>query len=167
MRRVCAILLACGTFAPCALAGDHAFAEIVGAISSEYHARPVHIPFFGLAKTVVFVARPAGTRQIDIAIFEDLETEGHDSAALARRISEMAAPGWKPFVQVRSNVTGETTLVFVQSEKAGTRLLVAALQRREATVVQLKVNPDALRRWLDDPAGEIANTAPRGGESEP
>jgi hypothetical protein len=166
MRAACGILLALG-FAATAGAADREFAEIVREISAEYHTRPVHIPLFGLVKTVTFVAHPAGAKQLDLAVFEDLDTEGHDSAALARRIGQIAGAAWKPFVQVRSgrNGHGETTLIYMRCEKSDVRLLITTIEPREATVVELKVHPEALRRWMDHPGSNAGNLTTE--DSEP
>ncbi len=159
MRTVCGILLVLAGCATGARAADPEFAAIVRAISSEYHAQPMHIPLFGLVKTVTFVARPAGAKSLDLAVFEDLDTEGHDAAGLARRISQIAGASWKPFVQVRSNRAGnnETVLVFMRWEKADAHLLVTAIESHEATVVHVKLKPAELRRWAENPAGEASN----------
>jgi hypothetical protein len=155
MRPVWRILLVLCGLATVAGAVDREFADIVREISAEYHTRPVHIPLFGLVKTVTFVAHPAGTKQLDLAVFEDLDTEGHDNAALARRIGHIAGAAWKPFVQVRSGGSGrqETTLIFMKCEKSDVHLLIATLEGREATVMHVKVHPEALRQWVDHPGG--------------
>ena len=72
-------------------------------------------------------------------------------------------------IQVRSNRMGhaETTLVFMRGEKADVRLLVTAIEPREATVVELKVNPTALRRWLDHPSREMSSVQNVNDDSEP
>lgn len=129
-------------------AADREFRDIVQAISDHYHTRPTRIQFFGLVNAVTFVARPAGTSHIDLAVFEDLE--GTMDAGQLRRI---VGHGWKPFVQVVSHRKGqeETTLIYMRSEGRDTRLLITTIEHREATVVQLKLNVDALRRWMDDP----------------
>jgi hypothetical protein len=168
MRAACGILLWLG-FAGTASAVDRGFADIVREISAEYHTNPIHIPLFGLVKTVTFVAHPGGTKQLDLAVFEDLDTEGHDSAALARRIGQIAGAAWKPFVQVRSGRNGhqESTLIFMRCEKSDANLLIVTLEPREATVVHVKVHPEALRRWIDHPAGEASNFGTRTNDSEP
>lgn len=169
MRFGCGILLLLGGFATTAGAADREFADIVREISAEYHTRPLHIPLFGVVKVVTFVAHPAGTKQLDLAVFEDIETEGHDSAALARRIGRIAGAAWKPFVQVRSGHNGhqETTLIFMRCDKSDAHLLIATLEPREATVVHVKVHPEALRRWMDHPAGEMSKRGNLTNDSEP
>jgi hypothetical protein len=166
MRAASGILLVLG-LAATATAADREFADIVREISAEYHTHPVHIPLFGLVKTVTFVAHPAGTKQLDLAVFDDLDTEGHDSAALARRIGQIAGTSWKPFVKVRSGRNGhsEMTLIFMKCEKSDAQLLITTIEPREATVVHVKVHPEALRRWIDHPGLNLGNLT--GEDSEP
>ena len=145
-----AALLCCGG----AQAADRGFKEIVQAISDEYGTRPTHIPLFGLVKAVTGVERQAGAKNLDVAIFEDLPAPrtGRD---LAVRLKEIAGHAWKPFVDVRSRKSGdeETTLVFLRADGKDIELLVATIERTEATVVKLSLNEKGLRRWLSDPAG--------------
>lgn len=145
MNRILLTLLLTAIAAP---AADREFRDIVHAISDHYHTNPTHIPFFGLVNAATFVARPAGMRHIDLAVFENLH--GTMDPNVVRNI---VGPSWKPFVQVLSRRKGseETTLIYMRNEGADTRLLITAIERGEATVVQLKMNAEALRRWMDDP----------------
>lgn len=128
-------------------AADRGFREVVTAISDRYHTQPTRIPFFGLVNAFTFVARPAGTSHIDLAIFENLNGRLDPS-----EIRQIVGGSWKPFVQSYSRKSHETTLIFLRSEGRDIRMLITSLERNEATVVELKLNPDALRRWMDDPA---------------
>jgi len=127
----------------CAMANatDREFKDVVAAISDEFHTRPLHIPFFGLVNVVTYVARPAGTKHIDLAVFENL-----DSRDLPQAIRRAVGGAWKPFVQVWSH--RETVLVYVRMEGRDCKLLVTSIEPNEATVVQLRLNPEALQRWL-------------------
>src|SRR5689334_21259181 len=55
-------------------AADREFRDVVDAISTQFQTRPLHIPMFGLVNLVTYVARPAGTRHIDLAVFENLDS---------------------------------------------------------------------------------------------
>src|SRR5437016_3946483 len=115
-----------------AQAADREFTDVVHAISAEFRTRPMHIPLFGLVNAVAFVVRPAGAKHIDLAVFENLDTRGSDVGASIR-----AAVGgsWKPFIQVRSSKHGsdETVLVYMRPHGSDCKLLVATVERREAT----------------------------------
>ncbi len=152
---LCVCALGCGA----ARATDREFKDIVAAISEEFHARPVHIPLFGMVNVVAYLVRPAGTKHIDIAIFENLNSRGRlktrDSKDpdLAQEIRGAVGNAWKPFVQVWSRGKGhnETVLVYMKSEGRDCKLLVTSVEPNEATVVEIKLNPAGLQRWLASP----------------
>jgi len=72
--------LTCCVGALTAHAADREFRTIVDAISSEYHTSPVHIPMFGLVNMVTFFVKPAGTKHIDLAVFDNLRDHSRAAA---------------------------------------------------------------------------------------
>jgi hypothetical protein len=136
-------------------AADREFTRIVNAISREFHTRPTHLPMFGFVNVAMFVARPEGMRHLDFATFEHLNSSGRAGGDLPRAILEAAGSAWKPFVQVFSRRKGEaeTVFVFMRPDGEDCRLLVASVEKTEATVVQMKLNAKALSRWLSEPRG--------------
>jgi len=134
-------------------AADREFTEVVRVISDEFHTRPTSIPFFGLVNVVTAVVHPAGAKHIDLAIFEHLGSHDRDGRALSESILNAVGRSWKPFVQVRSRKNGheENVFVYMRQEGRDWKLLVTAVERDEATVVQLKLNADALARWVASP----------------
>jgi hypothetical protein len=148
MRTVAAGLL----FTIYASAADREFRDVVDAISDRVHQRPMHIPMFGLVNFVTYIARPAGTKHIDLAVFEDIRGWGN-SRALADSIRDAVGGAWKPFVQTRS--ADEVVFVYMRPVGNDCKLLVVSVERHEATVVQLELNPDALARWVTLPRESI------------
>ena len=141
---IVSLLASCAAYAT-----DREFKDIVNAISDEFHTRPMKIPFFGLVNVVTFVARPAGTKHINLAVFENLDTRDREGRDLVRSIKRSVGGAWKPFVQVWSNRGHEeTVLVYVRGEGKDCRFLITTIEPNEATVVELKVNPEALQKWL-------------------
>lgn len=134
-------------------AADREFTDVVRVISDEFHTRPLSIPFFGLVNVVAAVAHPAGARHIDLAVFENLQSRDRDGRNLPESILNAVGRSWKPFVQVRSHRKGheETVLVYMRQQGKDWKLLITAVERNEATVVQLLLNPDALARWMAAP----------------
>jgi hypothetical protein len=153
MRTLRLAFVACAFACTAVHATDREFKEIVSAISDEFHTRPVHIPLFGLVNMVTFVARPAGTKHIDLAVFENLGNHDRSGRELAQAVRSAVGAGWKPFVQVWSHHGGqeETVLVYMRMEGHDCKLLVTSIEPNEATVVQLKLNPDTLQKWLVSP----------------
>lgn len=136
-----------------AQAADREFNEVVRTISDEFHTRPTSIPMFGLVNIFTAAVHPAGTRHIDLAIFEHLSSHDREGRNLGESLLNAVGRSWKPFVQVRSHRNGkdETVLVYMRQEGKEWKLLVTAVEQDEATVVQLLLNPDALARWMASP----------------
>src|SRR5713226_6601772 len=101
-----------------ALAADREFQDIVRAISDEFHASPIRIPMFGIVNVFAFVARPAGTRHIDLAVFEGLNSRDRAGNDLPEAIRNAVGRSWKPFVGVHSRRKGQegTVLVYMRPE---------------------------------------------------
>jgi hypothetical protein len=128
---------------------EHEFSDIVRAVSDELHARPLSIPFFGLVNFATSLAQPAGVKHLDLAVFENLDLGEHAVKDVAELIRKSAGGRWKPFVQVRSR--DETVIVYMQEDRADCKLLVTTVEAGEVTLVQVKLNPEGLQVWLDEP----------------
>ena len=151
MRTLRNVLIACALASGAAHATDRQFKDVVNAIADEFHTRPTHIPFFGLVNAVTFVARPAGTKHIELAVFENLDSRDRDEHDLSQSIRRAVGGAWKPFVQVWSRHGEETVFVFVRAEGHDCRFLVTTIGPNEATVVELRLNPEGLQKWLMSP----------------
>jgi hypothetical protein len=150
-----ALMVAAGWMLSCAVlqGAEREFDDIVRAISDQFHTRPLHIPFLGLLNLATFVAHPAGVKHLDIAVFENLDVDGHAARDVAEAIRKSADHSWRPFVQVRSWNHGhdETVIVYMGDAGADCKLLVMTLEPGEATVVEVKLNPEGLQVWLNRP----------------
>lgn len=149
MRYLLALALSCSA----AFAVERDFGDVVRALSSELHSRPARIPLMSLVNAFTFVARPAGARHLDFAIFEHAGTANRSEHDLMQSVRNAVGRGWAPFVTVRSRRPGQSELVMVymRTEGRDCRLLVASAEHDQTVVVELKVNPDALRQWISDP----------------
>jgi hypothetical protein len=148
------IVVAAGMFSCAVMQGaERTFDDIVQAISDEFHTRPLHIPFLGLLNFAAFTTHPAGAKHIDLAVFENLP--GKEGSI--RRLSEAirsAKRGWHPFVEVHGHA--ESVLVYIAEDGNDCKLLVASMEPGEVTVVELKLNPEALQVWLREPEKSAA-----------
>jgi hypothetical protein len=153
MRALRILMVASALCCPAAFGVDRQFGDIVRAISDEFGTRPTQIPLFGLVNAVTFVVRPAGTSHIDLAVFEHLDARNRTGRDLQDIVQKAVGRGWTPFVQVHSRRHGqeEVVLVYMRPEGRDCRLLVTSIEPTEATVVQLKLNPEGLQRWLNSP----------------
>jgi hypothetical protein len=154
-----ALIVAAGLMLSCAAVqgAERGFDEIVRAISDQLHARPLHIPFLGLVNLATFVARPAGVKHVDLAVFENLDLNEHTARDIAEAM-RATDRGWRPFVQVRSwkNGAPETVIVYLGGDQRDCKLLVMTLDPSEATVVEVRLNPEALQVWLNHPEDSVS-----------
>ena len=134
-----------------AMGGDNEFDHVVKAIESHYGTKQTHIPFMGLASFVVKVAHPAGTSALRLAVFEDLRIRGErDEAELDQFMRGLYSSSLHPMVRARSR-DGEMTYIYAGDAGKSTRLLIAAFDRTEATVVEVKVNVETLMKYVNHP----------------
>jgi hypothetical protein len=134
-----------GLLLPTALrAGE--FDWMVREFSRETGMKPLHIPFFGLAKFVVAAGHPAGTSELNLAVFEHADI---DSAEFIRITDSAVGSSWKPMVRVRSR-SGEATNIYARPSGKEMRVLIATLDHSDATFVEVRVEPEALLRFVDE-----------------
>ncbi|MFB3923412.1 MAG: hypothetical protein ACE145_16955 [Terriglobia bacterium] len=149
---VISILVLAGLLAvPTTARGDDPqFKAIVHRIQSHYHKRPMR--FMGLVSFIANRARPEGIRNIKLAIFEGLESSRHPTAPdLDAFMQGIAGPEFHPFVRVRSRHDGEQTYIYAKELGSDYELLVVTLEPGEAVVVKMRVNPDKMQDWMDEP----------------
>jgi hypothetical protein len=138
-----------------ALAGDREFDTIVRRVEARCDTSHTRIPFFGLANFVVKVVRPAGASDLKLAVFEDLHrplfTRQEDFTDL---MQGALGPDWRPFVRVQDRRNNEWTCIYSSISANHWKLLIATMERREATIVRIKLNPDGMMRWIEKPCHE-------------
>ena len=148
-----ALLLAATLLLPYATAhaNDKEFDAIAHHLKSHFNAKRRNVPFMGLAKLAVGVVRPAGVKSIKIAIFEELKFSGtEDGKTLALAMQNALGQEWQPLVRVRQR-NGEQTYVYARDEGKNIKLMVVSLQPEEAFVARVKISPDALARFVNNP----------------
>jgi hypothetical protein len=123
------------------------FDWIVRQISRETGARPVHIPFFGLARFVVRVGHPAGASDLHLAVFEDTHIA---PIRFNQLFDTTAGPAWNPVVRVRSRKNGESTNIYAREEGKHLRLLICTSEHGETTLVEIRVQPDKLMEVVEE-----------------
>jgi len=149
MRLACVALLVSVS----AIGADREFDRVVKRIESHYGTTRLHIPLMGVANFVVKVGRPAGASGFKIAVFQDLGSsrEHGDAADLERFMDGLATGDLHPLIRVRSQRSGESTYIFTGEVGKSTKMLIATFQRREATVIEVKVNMDTLMKTVASP----------------
>jgi hypothetical protein len=158
MKACASLLIACAALSASspAFAADREFQDIVKAISEQFGTKPIHIPMLGLARAVIAIAHPAGAKQLNIAIFQDLDERRGSGRDLLESVRLAVGREWQPFVQIRSD-RDQNMLVYMVGKGNDVRLLITTLQRDQAVVVEVKVSPEQMQKWITSP-----NDAARG-----
>jgi VWFA-related protein len=136
-----------------ALAKGKGFKDVVKHIETNYGAKKVRIPFLGLANFAVKLIRPAGVKGFKLAVFEDQNFSSREGAASFDAVMREAYnKDWRPMVQVSSKRNGAShTFIYVRSSGKDVQFALAVLEDREAVVLEVKFNPDAAARFLENP----------------
>lgn len=144
MRRPWTLLLAVVVLAPiAATAGD--FDRVVHEFSRQSGAAQTHIPFFWVARAAVAVAHPAGTSELNLAVFENAS---FDPDRFSQLTDHAVFGDWKPMIRVRSK-TGESTNIYAKPAGRNLHLLLATYQKNEATFMELSIEPQALMQFVE------------------
>lgn len=133
-------------------AADNEFGALVKHLEKHYNARRTRIPFLGLAGFIVKVVRPAGAKGFKLAVFEDQDfSRAADDTAFETVMGRALGDGWQPFVRVYSRRSGERAYIYAKQSGKDVQLMIATIEAREAVVMQVKLNPDTLAKWMEKP----------------
>ena len=130
-----------------AMAAEREFDRVVKAIESHYGTQHASVPLMGVANLFVKVARPAGTSSFHLAMFGNLNAAEDERDEFMDRLDMGRL---HPLVRVHSR-DGAATYILAGDPGKATRLLITTFSRDAAMVIEVKVNPEALRRTLDRP----------------
>jgi len=126
--------------------GASDFDWMIREFSRQSGAKPLHIPMFGLARLFVGVARPAGTSDLHLAVFEDTRLAPERLTAL---MDSTVGEVWKPMIRVRSR-NGESTNIYFQGLGKNVRLLLGTFEHGEATLIEVRIKPEGLVKFVDE-----------------
>ena len=154
-RSLLLLVAAVSIFALGATPARAGFDEVVRAVESRYRVHRTTIPFFGLVRFAVWVTRPGGVSDVQLATFEDAHFD--DQRELADIVRRNAGEPLQPLVQTRSNRNGETTLNYARP-LGGDRvaLLIFAHDRDDTTVVRVVVSMDKFTETMNHPDRVVA-----------
>jgi Ca-activated chloride channel homolog len=136
-----------------ALAKGKGFKDVVKHIEKNYGAKKVRIPFLGLANFAIKLIRPAGVKGFKLAVFEDQNFSARPEAASFDSVMREAYnKDWRPMVQINSKRNGNShTFIYVKYSGKDVQFALAVLEDREAVLLEVKFNPDAAARFLENP----------------
>lgn len=134
-------------------AQEKGFDGIVEHLEKNYGAQRTKIPLLGVANFFVKIIRPAGVKSFKLAVFEEF----HNSpfAAANRFDSDMhklMPKDWKPFMRVSSKGGNrEQVMMYVKPSGKDLELMMVVLEPSEAVVMQVKLNPEAVNKFMNNP----------------
>src|SRR5262249_22086508 len=107
----------------------------------------------GLANFAVKLIRPAGVKGFKLAVFEDQDFSARPGAASFDEVMrESYNKDWQPMVQINSKRDGVShTFIYVKNSGKDVQFALAVLEDRDAVVLEVKCNPDAASRFLENP----------------
>jgi hypothetical protein len=122
------------------------FDDAARAIARRSGARIVGIPFFGLARFAVWIARPEGVHDVRLTRFEGGSFEGVgalEAAELGR--------GYARITAVRSTRRGESTLIYARPEgERLVRLLIFTHDRHDSVLVEVTIDAEKVSEVVRD-----------------
>ena len=129
------------------------FKDVVKHIEKNYRAKKTRIPMLGLANFAVKLIRPAGVKGFKLAVFEDQDFSAREgSVSFDTVMREAYDKNWQPLVQINSKRDSNSrTFIYAKSSGKDVQFALVALEDREAVVLEVKFNPDAAARFLENP----------------
>jgi hypothetical protein len=147
-----AILSIAGSIASAQKSGNGGFDTIVKHLKTRYQARKKGLPLLGLAKFAVRIVKPAGVKSISLSLFEDLKNTGElPDSELSGMMRNALSQEWQPLVSVRQR-NGDQVYIYAAEEGKDIKLAVLSINQREAVLARVKVDPNALRKFMDNPS---------------
>src|SRR5262245_41494564 len=129
------------------------FKDVVKHIETNYRAKKTRIPMLGLANFAVKVIRPAGVKGFKLAVFENQDFFRRSSESPFDTVMrESYDKSWQPLIQINSKRDGNSrTFIYSRTSGKDVQFALAVLEDREAVLLEVKFNPDAAARFLENP----------------
>jgi hypothetical protein len=154
-KRIAAALLTAAIALP--LYAD--FGAIARAIDSQHGVKRVWIPFLGVARVAIWMVRPQGVHDFQLATFEGGDVDPKWMHAMLR---ENIDKGFTPLVQVWSRKSGEWSFIYARPH-ANDRieLMVLTHDSSDTVLVRVEVDADVVAREIADRPREVSRVARR------
>ena len=150
---VAGLLLSLIVLAPTVRAQEKGFDGIVEHLEKHYGAQRTKIPFLGVANFFVKIIRPAGVKSFKLAVFEEFHRNPFNAGTrFDSDMHKLMPKDWKPFMRVSSRGGNrEQVLVYAKPSGKDLELMMVVLEPGEAVVMQVKLNPDAVNKFMNNP----------------
>lgn len=127
------------------------FLEVAHAVQAKRGVHRVWIPFLGIARAAIWMARPVGVHDFQLATFEG--ADDLDPRELAEIMRERAGREYQPLVQVRSARSGEWSFIYAKPSRNGSRvdILILTHDHDDTVLVRVDVDADVLMREMKKP----------------
>ena len=144
-----------------AVAGDAEFQTLVDRVSTYYQKRPM--PLMGVLSFAANRFNLHGVKNLKLAIFEDVDSSRMPSAReFDAFLQGLVGASYQPFVRVFDNHSGEQTFIYARECDKNYDMLIVSLERTEAVIIKMRVDPDAMGDWVDDPVSKGRHSAQSG-----
>jgi hypothetical protein len=117
------------------------FNAVARAIDGHHGVKRIWIPFLGLARAAVWVVRPKGVHDFQLATFTGADDA--DGAELQAIMRAKVGPGFTPLVQVRSRKSGEWSFIYAKPSPDTNRVELIVLTHDDDDTVLVRVEVDA------------------------
>ncbi|MCA1566521.1 MAG: hypothetical protein LC803_12935 [Acidobacteria bacterium] len=137
------------------------YSAVVKLVETHYRVKHRGVPFvanLGM-KTAKVVSKSARRvlrfGDFKLAIFEDQDFSGRDAAggSLRAGLRRTLEPEWHPLVAVRLEDEGQT-YTYTKADGDKFKVLVVVIGQRDATVLQVNLNPEEFAKLLLNPEHE-------------
>lgn len=129
------------------------FNDIVHHIEVRYHVHRNYPFLMAFAGLTVKVWQGSGVKDLKIALFEDQSVFQSDpDAELDEILRNTGQNGWQPMVKNYSHKSGNRVYIYAQPQTQGKdiKLLIVNIERNEAEVIQVKIDPDKLEKFIEN-----------------
>jgi VWFA-related protein len=135
------------------VAKGRGFNDVVKHLEKNYHAKRTKVPMLGLAKFAIRLVRPAGVKGFKLAVYEDQNFASlSETMSFAQVMRQSYNKDWSPLLQINSKRDGNSrTFIYVKQSDKDVQFALATIEEREAVVLEVKFNPDAAARFLENP----------------
>ena len=134
------------------LAGDSSHRRIVSELRSKFRATEQRVYGAGaLGGLAVALIRPAGVSRVNFTILRDLDAFRDRDRDFNRVVRSAVESKWRPLVMYSAPARGEWTHIYSHPDGGHVELLIVNRVRLEAVVAEVKIDPDKLSAFIDNP----------------